>query len=126
MSKSAITKNDAPENSFTSPNSTGDDVRRELATTFIDWMTACVERKQYRNKNRLITSPSVKTNIKHGLVTAIPVVSGESQHLFSQAALNVTCQGMNRFYSTLKALKKVAAGETASAAEPARKDGSRR
>jgi len=42
---------------------------------------------------------------------------------FSDAALNEARQGMNRFYSTLKALKDIAAGGTAIAAEPAAKDG---
>ena len=41
---------------------------------------------------------------------------------FSDAALNEARQGMNRFYSTLKALKEIAAGGTATAAEPAGKD----
>jgi len=42
---------------------------------------------------------------------------------FSDAALNEARQGMNRFYATLKALKEFAAVETATAAEPAGKDG---
>jgi cysteinyl-tRNA synthetase len=42
---------------------------------------------------------------------------------FSDAALNEARQGMNRFYATLKALKEIAAGETATAVELAGKDG---
>jgi cysteinyl-tRNA synthetase len=41
---------------------------------------------------------------------------------FSDAALNEARQGMNRFYTTLKALKEFAAGKTSTAAEPAGKD----
>jgi cysteinyl-tRNA synthetase len=41
---------------------------------------------------------------------------------FSDAALNEARQGMNRFYTMLKALKEFAAGETAPVAEPAGKD----
>jgi cysteinyl-tRNA synthetase len=43
---------------------------------------------------------------------------------FSDAALNEARQGMNRFYSTLKALKEIASGGPATTAEPAAgKDG---
>jgi cysteinyl-tRNA synthetase len=42
---------------------------------------------------------------------------------FSDVALNEARQGMNRFYATLKALKEIAAGGTATAAEAAGKDG---
>jgi hypothetical protein len=84
MSKSSITKNDTLENNFTHPNSSGGDVtlRREPATTYINWITACAKRVQYRNKTGFVTSPSVKTNGKNRLTEAIPVVAGESQPLF--------------------------------------------
>jgi cysteinyl-tRNA synthetase len=42
---------------------------------------------------------------------------------FSDAALNEARQGMSRFYSTLELLREIAAGGTATAAEPAPKDG---
>jgi len=42
---------------------------------------------------------------------------------FSDAALDEARQGMNRFYSTLKALKEIAAGGKETPAEPAENDG---